>query len=100
MPTNGSGDSSLSALVERLTREFGGVGQRQGSGSTEFLRAGAAFAIVRGDQVEIRVRADIAEAALRTPNTAPSMRGSDWITFRPDPTEPQDVDRLRAWLTI
>src|SRR5262249_47041671 len=100
MPTNGSADDSLSTLVERITSELGGVAHREIGGATEYQRSGSAFAIVRGQSIELRLRPDIAEAALRTPATAPSARGAEWITFEPNPHAPQDVDRLRAWLTI
>jgi hypothetical protein len=100
MPANGSADDSLSTLVERVAGELGGVSHREIGGSTEYLRGGLAFAIVRGRQIELRLRPDIAEAALRTPSTTSSARGPEWITFEPDADEPQDADRLRAWLTI
>jgi hypothetical protein len=100
MPTNGSADASLSGLIERLTGELGGVTRREVGGTTEYLRGGSVFAVLRGRQVDLRLRSDIAEAALRTPSTTASGRGADWILFEPNASEPQDVDRLRAWLTI
>jgi hypothetical protein len=100
MPTNGSADDSLSALVERLIGELEGVSQREIGGAIEYQRGGTPFAILRGRQIDLRLRPDIAEAALRTPSTSASARGDAWISFEPNPNEPQDVDRLRAWLTI
>ena len=100
MPTNGSANDSVSGLVDRLTGELGGVSRREIGGTAEYLRGGSVFAVVRGQQVELRVRPDIAEAALRTPSTSVSGRGADWIVFEPNSNEAQDVDRLRAWLTI
>src|SRR5262249_21772097 len=89
MPTNGSADDSLSVLVNRLTGELGGVSHREIGGTTESLRGGSAFAVLRGRQIELRLRADIAEAALRTTSTSSSGRGADWIVFEPNPDEPQ-----------
>jgi hypothetical protein len=100
MPTNGSGGDSLQQLVDRITAELGGVASRPAGGATEYARGSSVFAVLRGMTVEIRLRPDIAEAALRTSRTAPSERGAEWIAFEPDPREPQDIDRLRAWLTI
>jgi hypothetical protein len=100
MPTNGSANDSLTTLVDRLTGELGGVARREIGGTTEYLRGGSAFAVLRGQEIELRLRPDIAEAAMRTPSTSASGRGADWITFLPNPSDPQDVDRLRAWLTI
>lgn len=101
MPTNGSAHDSLTAMVERIANELGpGVARREVGGATEYLRAGSPFAVLRGATIELRLRPDIAEAALRTPGTAPSARGPDWITFHPNSDAPQDADRLRAWLTI
>jgi len=100
MPTNGSANDSVSGLVDRLTGELGSVSHREIGGTTEYLRGGSVFAVVRGRQIELKLRPDIAEAALRTPSTTASSRGPEWIVFEPRPNEAQDVDRLRAWLTI
>jgi hypothetical protein len=100
MPTNGSANHTLADLVERLTDELGGVSTRQVGGATDVARGPSIFAAVRGSRVSLRLRPDIAEAALRTPRTSPSTRGPEWIEFEPDTDDPQDVDRLRAWLTI
>ena len=100
MPTNGSASDSVSALVERVIGELGTVSAREIGGTTEYLRGGSVFAVVRGRQIELKLRPDIAEAALRTPSTTASARGADWIVFEPRPNEAQDVDRLRAWLMI
>ncbi len=85
MPTNGSANDSLSALIDRLTGELGGVSHREIGGTTEYLRGGSAFAVLRGRQIELRLRPDIAEAALRTPSTSASGRGARLDRVRAEP---------------
>ena len=39
----------------------------------------------------------VAGAALRTPNTEPSVRGSEWVAFEPATLDDAAVDRAEAW---
>jgi hypothetical protein len=100
MTTNGASGSDVSALMVRLTAELGDVATASSAAGTEFRRGGQPFAVLHGAQISLRLRPDIAEAALRTSGTAPSARGSDWIEFEPGPSDQHDIDRLQAWLTI
>jgi hypothetical protein len=86
--------------MSRLTAELGEVASATSGAATEFLRGSRVFAVLNGGRVALRLRPDIAAAALGTPNTAASARGADWIEFEPDPSNQQDADRLQAWLTI
>ena len=45
-------------------------------------------------------RRQIAAAAARTPDTAPSPRGPDWVRFNPRELDPHALDRLGAWLEL
>jgi hypothetical protein len=98
--TNGAPAATLATVMARLAAELGDVSTTGSSGGTEFRRGGQAFAVVSGRRVSLRLRPDIAEAALRTPATSPSSLGPEWIEFEPNPSDQQDVDRLQAWLTI
>jgi len=60
----------------------------------------APFAILAHDGVELRLDARIAAAAARTPDTAPSGRGPEWVRFNPRAIDPHAVDRLEAWFTL
>jgi hypothetical protein len=100
MKTNGTGGTDVKALVDRLAGELGDVLSTSSATATEYRRAQQLFAVVEGRRVTLKLRPDIAEAAIRTPATAPSARGAEWIEFEPNPANPQDVDRLRSWLTI
>jgi hypothetical protein len=50
--------------------------------------------------IEICLDQAIAAAAARTPDTAPSPRGADWIRFNPHELDGHALDRLRAWLEL
>ncbi len=100
MSSNAVPDSVVGELLSRLTGELGEVAAVPSGAATEFRRGNQVFAALHGGQVSLRLRPDIAEAALRTPGTSASTRGADWIEFQPDPSNQQDVDRLQAWLTI
>jgi hypothetical protein len=58
---------------------------------------GVAFAALDGDRAEFRLDPRVAGAALRTPDTAPSARGRDWVAFAPLTLDDTAVDRAEAW---
>jgi hypothetical protein len=60
-------------------------------------RDGVEFAILDGSTVELRIGSTIAAAAVRTPDTSPSGRGPDWVTFTPPILDDHARDRLEAW---
>ena len=63
-------------------------------------RGDAPFAALGPNGIEIRLDPPIAAAATRTPDTAPSSRGPDWIRFNPRSLDAHAMDRLRAWLEL
>jgi hypothetical protein len=58
------------------------------------------FAVLGGSGIELRLDRAVAEAATRTPDTAPSLRGGEWIRFNPRELDAHALDRLRAWLEL
>ncbi len=91
----------LPALLTGLAAELGDVAADAQAGALRYARAGKVFAVARGESVELRLRADVADAALRTPDTAPSDRGEEWIAFTPPSwADPLARDRLVAWFRL
>ena len=66
-------------------------------GETTWARAGRQFAVLRDVGADLRVGSAIAVAAVRTPNTIPSMQGPAWISFAPETLDGSARDRLAAW---
>ena len=79
-------------LPESRSQSFDGV--------VTWSRGTVEFAALGQDGIEIRLDRPIAAAATRTPDTAPSHRGSDWIRFNPQELDSHALDRLRAWLEL
>lgn len=69
-------------------------------GVVTWTRADRPFAALGEAGIEIRLDRPIAAAATRTPDTAPSPRGQEWIRFDPRELDGHAVDRLRAWLEL
>ena len=68
-------------------------------GSTvEWSIAGITFAAISGGRAEFRLDPMVAKAALRTPDTAESTRGPDWVAFSPPELDQHAIDRATAWL--
>ena len=62
-------------------------------------RTGRPFATSSADGLTAEFRLDpaVAVAALRTPDTKPSRRGPDWISFEPAGLDDHALDRAEAW---
>ena len=91
-------DASLGDVLAELLDETGDV---HVLANREYARNGVAFAWRSAENViELRLGAEIAEAATRTPNTGPSTRGADWVRFSPPTWDKGATDRLGAWFRV
>jgi hypothetical protein len=95
-----SAGSTLEQLVAEmldgypdLTTSPGGAGRSWALGDVE-------LAVVGPFGAEIRLDRQVAAAAARTPDTAPSPRGPEWIRFNPRELDAHALDRLGAWLEL
>jgi hypothetical protein len=67
----------------------------------EYARGGTTFAARPAeDVVELRLGEDIADAAMRTPDTNSSPRGPGWVRFAPREWDDHAFDRLEAWFLV
>ena len=94
--------TELATILTGLAAELGDVEAIAKGAETDYLRADRLFAVAHaGGSVELRLRADVADAALRTPDTAASDRGEEWIDFSPPRwADPLARDRLGAWFLL
>ena len=86
----------LEAAAETL--EDVDVGATADATATEWSTKGIVFASIAGDRAEFRLAGPVATAALRTPDTAASARGADWVAFAPAALDGHAIDRAEAWL--
>ena len=93
-------DPALPATVAEVVVGLSEARSQSVDGIVTWARAGVAFAALGATGIEIRLERAIAAAATRTPDTAPSSRGADWIRFNPRELDGHAVDRLRAWLEL
>jgi hypothetical protein len=66
----------------------------------EYRRSSRLFAAGGDGTVELRLGEEIAEAALRTPDTHASSRGDDWVRLAPREWDKHAIDRLAAWFLV
>ena len=88
---------SPTAAMDRLAVELDEVGRRQVGQAIEYDRVGVVFAERDAGKLSFRLRAEIVAAALRTPNTAPSARGPEWVALAPAAVDVFALDRAVAW---
>jgi hypothetical protein len=91
-------EPTLSDVVAALLDE---LDDTQTPTDGEFARDGVVFAARSSELVmEFRLGDEIAEAALRTPDTTDSSRGADWVRFAPATWDEMAFDRLEAWFQV
>ena len=91
---------SLPSHVAEVIVDLPESRSQSADGLTTWSRNGREFAALGPNGIEIRLDGPIAAAATRTPDTAPSRRGTDWIRFNPAAMDGHALDRLRAWLDL
>jgi hypothetical protein len=87
-------------LVADLAAESDDVSSSGDAGIVAYRRGAVLFARVSADALEVRLPADIADAALRTPDTAAIPGDAGWLRFSPSGRERHVVDRATAWFQI
>lgn len=90
----------LMVLAADLAAELDDVGSAGDGGVVTYRRGGTVFARVSADALEVRLPADIADAALRTPDTAALTEGVGWLRFTPIGRERHVMDRATAWFQM
>ena len=91
---------SLPAAVAEVVVDLAESRSLSTEGVVTWTRAARDFAVLGPNGVEIRLDRAVAAAATRTPDTAPSPRGDEWIRFNPRELDAHAADRLRAWLEL
>ena len=90
-------DLTLADLLAEAAVGLTGVVTDASGPVTTWAAGPSVFATLEGDRAEFRLDSQVAAAALRTPDTSSSARGSDWIAFAPPVLEDHAVDRAEAW---
>jgi hypothetical protein len=92
--------ADLLAVLEAAAADLEAVERTEGDDVVEWSIGGVTFAVARakGGYAEFRLAQPVAAAALRTPDTAPSARGGDWVAFTPAELDRHAIDRATAWL--
>lgn len=87
-------------LVADLAAESDDVSSSGDEGIVSYRRGAVLFARVSADALDVRLPADIADAALRTPDTAAIPGDVGWLRFSPRGRERHVVDRATAWFQM
>ena len=90
-------DLSLADILAASAEEVDGIATDADGASTTWSAAGRVFATLSGDRAEFHLDPLVVRAALRTPDTGPSPRGTEWIAFAPGVLDDPSVDRAEAW---
>jgi hypothetical protein len=91
---------TLASIVADAGAELDQVVVVETESEVRYRRGEAVFAVVHGDTLDVELGPEIAAAAARTPDTALSMVGEGWVTFRPRSLDGLVVDRVSAWVMM
>jgi hypothetical protein len=90
-------DLTLAEVLDAAAEDLADVEVETDGTSTTWSAGGHPFAALEGEWAEFRLDPLVARAALRTPETARSPRGLDWVTFSPLTLDDPAIDRIEAW---
>lgn len=90
-------DLTLADVLAAAAEGLPGVTARPDEDGIAWAAGPSVFAILAGGRAEFRLDPVVVRAALRTPDTAASPRGADWLVFRPAVLDDHGVDRAEAW---
>ena len=93
-------DLTLADVLVEAAEDLPGVaasGAADAPGGCTWSVGGRPFAVLTAGRAEFQLDPLVARAALRTPDTGPSPRGADWVTFAPAVLDDPAVDRAEAW---
>jgi len=93
-------DETLDERVERVLEDFARVTRRRDGAVVLLAVRDRVFAVLGPDFVEVALDPAVAAAALRTPDTRPSPRGTGWIAFTPGLADRFALDRAEAWIRL
>lgn len=103
-PGGGSGDEplpdlTLAEVLSAAAEDLVGVAAASSPGADAMTWSVGTtpFAVLTGELAEFRLDPLVVAAALRTPDTAPSPRGHDWVAFTPAVLDDAAIDRAEAW---
>jgi hypothetical protein len=88
---------TLDELFRSIASDLDGVEGTVAGDETAWRRGGVTFAVLRGERADLRLTGPVGRAALGTPDTDPSERGPDWISFTPRELDGMALDRAAAW---
>ncbi len=93
-------DETLDERIGAILDELDDV-TRTRDGDVERLAVGSrVFAVIGADLLEVALEPAVARAALRTPDTQPSPRGTGWVAFTPRANDRFALDRAEAWVRL
>jgi hypothetical protein len=90
-------DLTLAEVLAAAAEDLVGVSVASTAGTATWSVGSTPFAILGAEVAEFRLDPLVVAAALRTPDTAPSPRGHDWVAFGPAILDDGAIDRAEAW---
>ena len=94
---DGASDLTLADVLDAAAEGVDRVKVVTDEGATTWSLGSVSFAALDGSGASFRLDPLVAAAALRTPDTGPSPRGADWVSFSPSVVDDHAIDRAEAW---
>jgi hypothetical protein len=91
------GAPDFTGLCGELADELDEVVVSADGADVAYTRGGAVFARASDQMLQVRLPVDIAEAALRTPDTSLDPDDRGWLRFSPGADAQHVADRTTAW---
>ena len=87
----------LAIRLEEVASTLDGITRRAVESGVEYATGGRVFAMVEPGRASFRLRPDVAEAALNTPDVRAGDRGPGWVSLAPAEPDRFALDRAISW---
>ncbi len=89
----------LAARIEQAAVTVEGIERQADPDGVRYSVDGVLFAVVAAGRASFRLRPDVAEAALATPDVHAASLGPGWVELRPAGPDQFALDRASSWFT-
>ena len=87
----------LAARIEQAAAMIDGIERVAGVDDMRYVLGGVLFAVVVGGRASFRLRPDVAEAALRTPDVHAGQQAPGWVELAAPYPDQFALDRASSW---
>ncbi len=92
-----AGGEQLQGRIEQVAATIDGLDRRIDEDGVHYAIDGVPFSVVSGNRASFRLRPDVADAALKTPDVHAGRQGPGWVELETTEADQFALDRASSW---